>query len=107
VAHALATLIDAEGAVVGSRLSGPDGTFAFEGLPAGSYTLATSGYAPVANVVALEPGRVTHSDVEFPLPLDGQASRNGAASPTVDGNGLQNGRHVREGEQGLRGEAHR
>lgn len=105
MAHALATLIDAEGAVVGSRLSGPDGTFAFEGLPAGSYTLATSGYAPVATVVALEPGRVTHSDVEFPLPLDGHTSTNGNGS--ASGNGSQNGRHVREGEQGVRGEAHR
>ncbi len=87
VAHALATLIDAEGAVVGSRLSGPDGTFAFEGLPAGSYTLATSGYAPVATVVALEPDRVTHSDVRFPLPLD---------TGRGDEDALANGRHGRQ-----------
>ncbi|OLL75146.1 multidrug transporter, MFS superfamily [Pseudonocardia sp. Ae168_Ps1] len=89
VGQALATLIDSEGAVVGSRLSGPDGTFTFEGLAAGSYTLATSGYPPVATVVALEPGRVTHSDVEFPHPLD-------EPGPVPSPNG--NGRHVREGD---------
>lgn len=69
VPQALATLLDGDGTVVGSTVSGPDGTFTFEDLPAGTYTLATSGYAPIATVVALEPGRVTHSDVEFPHPL--------------------------------------
>ena len=93
VGHALATLIDADGAVVGSRLSGPDGTFTFDGLAAGSYTLATSGYPPVATVVALEPGRVTHSDVEFPHPL-GEPGGGPAA----------NGRHVRDRENGLQNE---
>ncbi|BBF98877.1 MULTISPECIES: MFS transporter [Pseudonocardia] len=77
VAQAIATLIDSDGAVVGSRLSGRDGTFTFEGLTPGSYTLATSGYPPVAAVVSLEAGRVTHSDVAFPLPLDDGAARNG------------------------------
>ncbi|MDN5914768.1 MAG: MFS transporter [Pseudonocardia sp.] len=78
---ALATLLDGDGTVVGSTVSGPDGTFTFDNLPAGTYTLATSGYAPVATVVALEPGRVMHSDVEFPHPL-GEATedrRNGSS----------------------------
>ena len=76
VPQALATLLDADGTVVGSTVSGPEGTFAFDDLPAGTYTLATSGYAPVATVVTLEPGRVTHSDVEFPHPLGrGDADR--------------------------------
>jgi hypothetical protein len=91
VARALATLIDSDGAVVGSRLAGPDGTFAFDGLASGSYTLATSGYPPVATVVALEPGRVTHSDVEFPHPL---ADPEQSPSPSAEGNG----RPLREGE---------
>ncbi|GAA1392380.1 MFS transporter [Pseudonocardia kongjuensis] len=84
VAQAIATLIDADGAVVGSRLSDADGTFTFEGLAPGSYTLATSGYPPVAAVVSLEPGRVTHSDVAFPPPLGDAVGHNG------------NGRHVGE-----------
>ncbi len=73
VPRALATLIDADGTVVGSTVSAADGTFAFEALPAGSYTLATSGYAPVATVVSLEAGRVTHTDVEFGHPLSDTA----------------------------------
>ncbi|MBW0103316.1 MFS transporter [Pseudonocardia sp. KRD291] len=80
VPQALATLLDGDGTVVGSTVSGPDGTFTFDNLPAGTYTLATSGYAPIATVVALEPGRVTHSDVEFPHPLGhGEADRPGDA----------------------------
>ncbi|MFP5069364.1 MFS transporter [Pseudonocardia nantongensis] len=91
VPQALATLIDSEGAVVGSRLSGPDGTFTFENLAAGSYTLATSGYAPVATVVALDPGRVTHSDVEFPHPLGGVGREPGPHPAAGNGNGSANG----------------
>ncbi|RZT83309.1 EmrB/QacA subfamily drug resistance transporter [Pseudonocardia sediminis] len=80
VPQALATLLDGDGTVVGSTVSGPDGTFTFDNLPAGTYTLATSGYAPIATVVALEPGRVTHSDVEFPHPLGhGEADRSNGA----------------------------
>ena len=94
VPRALATLIDADGTVVGSTVSGVDGTFAFEGLPAGSYTLATSGYAPVATVVTLEPGRVTHSDVEFQHPLADTPQRS-TGHPTENG---QNGHHRLETE---------
>ncbi|MFP5021128.1 MFS transporter [Pseudonocardia phyllosphaerae] len=95
VPQALATLIDSDGAVVGSRLSEVDGTFTFDGLAAGTYTLATSGYAPVATVVALEPGRVTHSDVEFPHPLEGtEQPRGTGAVPAGRGTG-PDGRHER------------
>lgn len=81
VPQALATLLDRDGTVVGSTVSDQDGVFAFENLPAGTYTLATSGYAPIATVVSLEPGRVTHSDVEFPHPLGAAADdrRNGSS----------------------------
>ncbi|TCK27443.1 MFS transporter [Pseudonocardia endophytica] len=82
VPRALATLIDAEGTVVGSTVSDVDGTFSFEGLPAGSYTLATSGYAPVATVVSLEAGRVTHTDVEFGHPLGDTTLQPEAPAPT-------------------------
>ena len=94
VPRALATLIDAEGTVVGSTVSGVDGTFAFDGLPAGSYTLATSGYAPVARVVALEAGRVTHTDVEFGHPLGGAPEQpETPAAPAASSSESSNGHH--------------
>ena len=101
VPRALATLIDSDGTVVGSTVSGADGTFSFDGLPAGSYTLATSGYAPVATVVALEAGRVTHTDVEFAHPLGDvpEAQATAAASPSPESNG-HHGQHRVETEVG-------
>jgi EmrB/QacA subfamily drug resistance transporter len=68
VPEALATLIDADGAVVASTVTGPDGTFSFEDLPGGTYTLTASGYAPVATVVQVGAGGVTEADVRFPAP---------------------------------------
>ncbi len=56
VAEAVATLVDPAGAVVGSVVTAPDGTFAFEDLPAGTYTLTARGYAPVAQRVRVTPG---------------------------------------------------
>nr|WP_308116938.1 MFS transporter [Pseudonocardia sp. WMMC193] len=68
VPEALATLIDADGAVVASTVTAPDGTFTFEDLPGGTYTLTASGYAPVATVVQIGAGGVTETDVQFPAP---------------------------------------
>ncbi|MCW0213037.1 MAG: carboxypeptidase-like regulatory domain-containing protein, partial [Pseudonocardia sp.] len=68
VAEALATLIDARGTVVASTVTGPDGSFAFEDLPGGTYTLTASGYAPVASIVTVGAGELTSADVEFPAP---------------------------------------
>ncbi|GAA1872957.1 MFS transporter [Pseudonocardia ailaonensis] len=79
VGEALATLIDARGTVVASTVTGPDGSFAFENLPGGTYTLTASGYAPVATVVQVGAGGVTTADVEFPAP-SGATSVNGVAA---------------------------
>jgi Na+-transporting methylmalonyl-CoA/oxaloacetate decarboxylase gamma subunit len=68
VGEALATLIDARGTVVASTVTAPDGSFAFEDLPGGAYTLTASGYAPVASIVQVGAGEVTSVDVEFPAP---------------------------------------
>jgi EmrB/QacA subfamily drug resistance transporter len=68
IPEALATLIDADGAVVASTVTDADGGFVFEDLPGGTYTLTASGYAPVATVVQVGAGGVTETDVRFPAP---------------------------------------
>ena len=68
IAEALATLIDGDGAVVATAVTGPDGSFVFEDLPGGTYTLTASGYAPVATIVQVGAGGVTTADVQFPAP---------------------------------------
>ena len=65
VAEATATLVDAEGTVVGSTVTGTDGTFVFEDLAEGTYTLTASGYAPVAQVVQVAPGTEASAAVQL------------------------------------------
>lgn len=68
VGHALATLVDAEGRVVASAVTGPDGTFEFADLPAGTYPLTACGYDPVAQVVHVAAGTVATAVVELVPP---------------------------------------
>ncbi len=68
VGEALATLVDADGAVVGSAVTGPDGAFEFGDLPAGTYTLTARGYGPVAQVVQVAAGAVATAVVRLAPP---------------------------------------
>jgi hypothetical protein len=74
---------------VASTVTGPDGSFVFENLPGGTYTLTASGYAPVATVVQVGSGGVTTADVEFPAPAGSAPSAQSAPSapsaPSVNG----------------------
>jgi hypothetical protein len=94
VAEALATLIDGRGTVVASTVTGPDGSFVFENLPGGTYTLTASGYAPVATVVQVGSGGVTTTDVEFPAPAQhgtANGTANGAPNGTAQFGAARNG----------------
>ncbi len=68
IAEATATLVDAGGTVVGSAATGPDGTFVFEDLAEGTYTLTASGYAPVAQVVQVSAGVEASAAVQLGTP---------------------------------------
>jgi hypothetical protein len=56
VPEALATLIAADGQVVGSMITDDAGGFVFDDLPAGVYTLIATGYPPVAAEVTVSMG---------------------------------------------------
>lgn len=74
VAEALATLVSEDGHVVGSRVTGEDGSFRFDDVAHGVYTITASGYAPVASEIEIGPGHP--SDVVLnlvPPAVDGPA----------------------------------
>src|SRR5215213_2066878 len=57
------TLVDENGAVVASTVTGADGAYRFTDLVPGSYTLTASGYAPVASRVQIGGGAPEGSDI--------------------------------------------
>ncbi|WP_432563382.1 MMPL family transporter [Kineococcus sp. SYSU DK003] len=73
VAEASVTLVDGGGAVVESTTTEADGTFSFDDLSGGRYTLTAAGFSPVATSVDVPEGG--HRDVEVRL---GQAARRSA-----------------------------
>ena len=65
VREATITLVDAEGQVVDTALTGEDGDYLFDDLAAGRYTVTASGYAPVALEVVVDEDAV--SALQVPL----------------------------------------
>ena len=65
VPEAAVTLVDGGGSVVERTTTDPEGSFDFDDLSAGHYTLTAAGYAPVATTVEVDEG--THRDVEVEL----------------------------------------
>ncbi|MEW1957469.1 MFS transporter [Kineococcus sp. NPDC059986] len=61
--EASVTLVDADGEVVGSVLTGSDGSYSFEDLAGGHYTLTAAGYAPVATSVDVEEDTVSAAQI--------------------------------------------
>ena len=58
VPEASVTLVDGDGDVVASAVTGADGRYEFGDVPTGTYTLTAAGYAPVATRVELDGGRL-------------------------------------------------
>ncbi|WP_432574279.1 MMPL family transporter [Kineococcus sp. SYSU DK005] len=81
VREAVVALTDATGDVVGTATTGEDGTFSFEDLGPGSYTLTAAGYSPVATgVLVPDEGGEVRADVAL-----------GEAAPPVRGGSVAGG----------------
>jgi len=65
VREASVTLVDAEGDVVAAAVTDEDGTYSFEDLAGGHYTLTAAGYAPVATSVDVEEDSVAAAQLEL------------------------------------------
>jgi EmrB/QacA subfamily drug resistance transporter len=87
VAEALATLIAADGQVVGSTITDNDGAFVFDDLAAGVYTVIATGYPPVATEVSLEAGAPAETVITLRPPTLADAAGNGAVRGSVTGEG--------------------
>ncbi|WP_380174523.1 MFS transporter [Kineococcus sp. DHX-1] len=61
--EATVTLVDADGEVVGSVVTSADGSYSFEDLAGGHYTLTAAGYAPVATSVDVEEDTVSAAQI--------------------------------------------
>ncbi|NAZ80841.1 DHA2 family efflux MFS transporter permease subunit [Kineococcus sp. R8] len=65
IREASVTLVDAEGDVVAAAVTDEDGTYSFEDLAGGHYTLTAAGYAPVATSVDVEEDSVAAAQLEL------------------------------------------
>jgi len=65
LAHAVVTLVDAEGAVVARTTAGDDGGYRLADLPDGDFVLTAASYAPTTRRVSLHGGRGHGTDVHL------------------------------------------
>jgi Carboxypeptidase regulatory-like domain len=68
IPDARVVLLDADGNVAAVARSGPDGTYSFENLPEGDYTVIASGYPPVASRLRVSSGEPHTHDVQLGHP---------------------------------------
>jgi hypothetical protein len=92
VEEANVALIDEQGAVVASAVTGADGSYRFVDLVPGSYTLTASGYAPVASRVDVGGGAHEGTDIL----LGGSAAPADSTTHAAVRAGA-NGAHLRDG----------
>ena len=68
VPDARVTVLDAAGNVTAVTTTGADGTYSFENLAAGEYTVIATGYPPVASTLRLSPGQAQAHDLRLGHP---------------------------------------
>lgn len=84
VFEALTTLLDSDGQVVSSVITGIDGGFVFDNLQPGAYTVVATGYPAVAAEVQLGPGRVNETVITLRQPgVARSATGNGVTEHSI------------------------
>ena len=68
IPDARVTLIGPDGNVAGVATTAADGTYRFENLPDGEYTVVASGYPPAASRLRVSPGQPHTHDVRLGHP---------------------------------------
>jgi hypothetical protein len=68
VADARVTLLDSDGNVAAVATTGPDGSYSFENLAEGDYTVIASGYPPAASRLQISSGQPHSHDVQLGHP---------------------------------------
>jgi EmrB/QacA subfamily drug resistance transporter len=68
VPDARVTLLDSDGNVAGVATTGPDGSYSFENLAEGDYTVIASGYPPAASRLQISSGQPHSHDVQLGHP---------------------------------------
>jgi hypothetical protein len=61
--NARVSLMNKDGKIVATTMSDAGGTFAFEDLPLGNYTLVAAGHGPAAAAVEIKDGRTADADL--------------------------------------------
>lgn len=92
VPEALATLIAGDGRVVASAVTDSQGSFAFDNLEAGAYTLIASGYPPVAAEVHLDAGAPAETVITLRPPVVAESAADTGAPDSAEQEIVDHGR---------------
>ncbi|QUQ67897.1 MSCRAMM family protein [Kutzneria sp. CA-103260] len=65
VPDARVTLVDADGTVLAATATEPDGSYVFEDVPEGEYTIIATGYPPAASALRIAGGNQSRHDIEL------------------------------------------
>lgn len=95
VEEATVTVLDDDGQVVATTVSQEDGRYRLEDLPAGSYTVTTAGYAPVAHRVVVDAEGATELAVRLGQPAPQATPRSALGTARRDGSGDADGADAR------------
>jgi uncharacterized protein YfaS (alpha-2-macroglobulin family) len=68
IPDARVVLLDADGKTVATAITGDDGSYAFDDLPGGDYTVIASGYPPAASKLTVTSSEAQHHEIQLGYP---------------------------------------